>query len=116
MSPAKATTSPSKEQAEEEAKEPALKRKKVDEEEEKVPNKEDDGEFAPEGDSGSDSFDEDFGSCDGEDEPPCDDEFDVEAYLKWRKDHPDEEGPDPNGELPGDDSEEGEDEDEESDL
>ncbi len=47
--------------------------------------KDDDGEYSNgEVEAGSDSFDDDFGSCDGEDEPPCDDEFDVEAYLKWR--------------------------------
>ena len=66
-------------------KEPAQTRKKVDHDEEEKVGKDDDGEYSNDNvEAHSDSFDDDFGSCDGEDEPPCDDEFDVEAYLKWR--------------------------------
>ena len=58
-----------------------------------------------------------------ESEPHGDDDFDVEAYLKWRKEHPDSEGEGPGGakgaeaggELPEDDDEDDDDYDEEDD-
>ena len=61
-----------------------------------------------------DSFDEDFGSKEEEEETHGDDDnFDIEAYKKWRAEHPDSEE-DPNGELE-DDGEEFEEEVEEED-
>ena len=61
-----------------------------------------------------DSFDEDFDADDAEDELPGeDDEFDMEAYLKWRSENPDEgvaapvkAAQDPGAELPEDDDDE----------
>lgn len=52
----------------------------------------DDSEDFEEGqDGGDDSFDEDFDAADEEDElPGDDDEFDMEAYLKWRAENPDD--------------------------
>ena len=69
-----------------------MKRKKVDDNEEQKESPENSESFAG-SEEASDSFDDDFGQDEeGEDElPPVDDEFDVEAYLKWRKEHPDEE-------------------------
>ena len=95
------------------------KRQKVDEEGRAIntnnsANKKkivDDGssdEFDPQGKEGSDSFDDDFD--DPEQEAHGDDEgFDLEAYKKWREQHPDQDEPDFYGDECGeDDMEEGE--------
>ena len=73
-----------------------------------------------------DSFDDDFDANDEEDElPGDDDDFDLEAYLKWRAENPDaddNQGPgaagganDPGAELPEDDEEPEDDYDDEDD-
>ena len=55
----------------------------------------DEGDFDQAGSEDEDSFESDFGEEDAEDEAveegDEEDEFDVEAYLKWRKEHPDSE-------------------------
>ena len=69
----------------------------------------DDSDDFDDNDGDDDSFDDDFEAVDEEDELPGeDDEFDMEAYLKWRAENPDEgvgggglgAGDDPGGELP----------------
>ena len=60
-----------------------------------------------------DSFDSDFGEPESpEDLEKDDDEFDVEAYLKWRQENPDAQTPPRKG---GDDEEEDEEDDEDYD-
>ncbi len=77
-----------------------------------VPDDSEDFDDVPDDDD--DSFDEDFDADDAEDELPGeDDEFDMEAYLKWRAENPDAgDAPasgnvanDPGAELPEDDEE-----------
>lgn len=47
-------------------------------------------DFDANGDGNDDSFDDDFDANDEEDELPGeDDDFDMEAYLKWRAENPD---------------------------
>ncbi len=49
-------------------------------------------DFDDKHDDNEDSFDDDFDAADEEDELPPgeDDDFDMEAYLKWRAENPDE--------------------------
>ena len=69
--------------------------------------KEDESESASYGnvEGSQDSFDDDFGSNEEEEPHGDDDNFDIEAYKKWRAEHPDSEE-DPNGEEDDEDFEE----------
>ena len=94
-----------------EVEEQATKRQKLDSSDKKIksggsPAKvvEDESDYDPENE-GSDSFDADFDAAKESDHGDVDN-FDVEAYKKWREEHPD-------SSEPGDDDEEGFGEDEE---
>lgn len=116
-----ASGSPSKRQKVSEAKDAVAAKDKDDDEEEKGEDG-DEGDFDADGGDDDDSFDDDFDeNASGDEIAGEDDEFDMEAYLKWRAENPDDVGgagleaaaktEDPGAELAEDDADDYDDED-----
>ena len=101
-----------------EAHRPSSKRQRTEKQQKGGSQEEEVDDFDPLEEEGEDSFDEDFGEENGEDEIVGDEEeeFDVEDYIKWRKENPDagsDEMPQPKkGSSKGGDKKKGADDDE----
>ena len=107
-SPLKSSSLLAKRNAEEEIKEvpdiqPVQKRQKTDAGEKKVSNAlpEEDGDFNADNQGAEDSFDSDFDQVGSGDDlaDGGDDDFDLEAYLKWKKENPDAVNGAPNDDI-----------------